>query len=441
MKAYSSKQVLFFIVGIHIVYFLAACYFKGIFLIDSYGYLMQADNIRSLGTWYAENWNTPLLIDYFSIRPPLYAWIIIALRAIWDNIFFVLIVQNGLSILNGWLVFLFVKKQAGESKRMQLFCVLGLLFYPAQMMHANFVMTEIFFQTLLVFIFINTYRFVENPCWKYSLHIAILLSLCLLTKPVSLFLPFVVLGCMGSAMIKQTQNLKYSCAFIVIVLVFHGICLQNKHATGYYHYSSIKTINQLKYNARYTLVNAEGELYADSVITDCLIQANAMADYGERLQWMDAKALEIIKTYPGSFLKLYTKGILAFFIDPGRFDVYHFLAIDEKGAPGLMYEIQTSGYKAIFAYLNQAPLLALVILVVNFCWNLFVVACFVYFSVSKRFPASMRLILCVLVLYIAAATGPVGVSRYRVPVYPFLWMAVLFVSPQRGIFPKGEKAD
>lgn len=434
MKTYSSKQVLYFIIGIHVVYFVAACFFKGIYLVDSYGYVMQANNIRSLGTWYAEDWNAPLLIDYFSIRPPLYAWFIIALESLWSNMFLVLFVQNILSILNARMAYSFVKKQTGESRNMQMVFVLGLLFYPAQMMHANFVMTEILFQSLLLLLFLSTYHFIKEPGWKNSLKIAVLLSVCILTKPISLFLPFVIVACMFLVVIKQKITLKYIVSFVIVVLVFHGICLQNKHATGYYHYSSIKTINQLKYNARYTLVNAKGEAYADSVITAYMSRANGMQNYGDRLRWMDTKALEIIQEHPGAFVKLYAKGVVAFFLDPGRFDVYHFFAIEERGALGLMYEIQTQGFKAIPVYLKQAPIFALVILAMNFCWNVFVLVCFCWFMLRKYAAFNIRVILFLLVFYVAAATGPVGVSRYRVPVYPFLWMGVLFVFSDKRVY-------
>jgi hypothetical protein len=425
MKGSASYRVLFFMIGIHAVYFLAACYFKGIYLVDSFGYLMQAENIKTYGTWYAENWNAPLLIDYFSIRPPLYAFINIGLRAMWDNIFFVLLIQNILSVLNCWLVYKFVVNKLGGTnfQRMMYAC---LLFYPAQMMHANFVMTEILFQTFLLLLFLSTLSFIEYPNWKRSIVISILLSLCLLTKPVSLFLPFIVLGFMIYGIIKQKQKWIFVAPFLLVALTFHVVCFQNEHATNYYHYSSIKSINHLKYNAKYTLINARGEQYADSVISVSLQQANGFDNYGERLQYMDAKATEIILEYPLAFARLYAKGVIAFFIDPGRFDIYHFFDIEEKHQAGLMHQIQINGLSAIIIYLKQAPVLILCLLAINFCWNILVLSALVYFLISKTIPFQFRSLIFVFVFYIAAATGPVGVSRYRVPVYPLMMIGVLF---------------
>lgn len=435
MKRLPSYRILFFLITIHAVYAVAACYFKGIYLVDSYGYLMQADNLKAHGTWYAEDWNAPLLIDYFSIRPPLYAWFNIFLGWFSGSIYLVLFVQNLLSILNCWLVYQFVAKKTGITKQLNLAMIACMLFYPAQMIHANFVMTEILFQTLLLCLFFAVSAFMEQPHWKQSTVISVVLSLCLLTKPVSLFLPFIVLGFMLWSIAKHNQKWILTIPLLLTAMVFHGICKQNEHATGYYHYSSIKSINQLKYNARYTLVNAIGEQYADSVIAATMQQANACESYAERLKLMDTKAAEIIVEHPNAFAKLYSKGMVAFFLDPGRFDMYHFFAIEEKDKLGLMYEMQTKGLSAVKEYVKQAPVFVLLLLVLNFCWNSMVVYFFIRFLGTPNIPFILRTTIVVFVFYVAVATGPVGVSRYRVPVYPLLMIGVLYSAK---LFPRNK---
>ncbi len=428
MKLLPSYRILFLLITIHAVYFAAACYFKGIYLVDSYGYLMQADNLKAYGTWYAEDWNAPLMVDYFSIRPPLYSWFTICLGWFSESIYLVLLVQNSLSILNCWLLYQFVAKKTGPSKQLNIAMIACVLFYPAQMIHANFVMTEILFQTLLLCLFFAVSAFMEQPNRKQSSIISVVLSLCLLTKPISLFLPFLVLGLMAWSVFKYNQKWLLLAPLIVVAFVFHGICKQNEHATGYYHYSSIKSINQLKYNARYTLVNAKGERHADSVIATVMQQANACENYGDRLKLMDAKATEIIVEHPKAFATLYIKGVAAFFLDPGRFDMYHFFNIEQKETLGLMYEMQTKGLSAVIEYIKQAPVFVLLLLLLNFCWNGLVVCFLIGFLIKASRSFSIRpevSLLLIFVFYIALATGPVGVSRYRVPIYPLLMIGVL----------------
>jgi hypothetical protein len=432
MKSFSAYRVLFIIALIHAFYFIAALFFQGTYLVDSFGYVMQAENWNNHQTLYAENWNSPLLIDYFSIRPPLYAWIISALGRLTSSVYVLLFLQNILSIFNCWLVYLFALKNGCNPKTTSIITVIAILCYPAQMIHANFVMTEILFQSFLIGLFLTLILFNNQPTITRSLFIGVLLSLCLLTKPISLFMPFFVGASMLWSIAKHKANWLLIIPIVIPAMTFNGICMQNKHATGYYHYSSIKNINHLKYNARYTLMMAKGEKYADSSITAIMEFANTQANYALRLQTMNKQANTIIFEYPVAFCWVYVKGFVSFFLDPGRFDAYHFLHMEEKSTLGLMYELQTKGFSAFIHFIQKAPILLLLLLLVNLCWNTFVFLAFCYavWLFIKQTPARtfFSIMLFTIVLYIAAATGPVGVSRYRVPVYPLLMLNLLWIA-------------
>lgn len=427
MQQARSYQPLFVLILVHALYFAVAMYIKGFYLIDSYGYAMQADNMIADGSWYAEDRNAPLLVDYFSIRPPLYAVLLVFFRLFFDSILPLLLLQNIISIFTCWLVYRFMVHNGFASKTTQRMLIVAIVLYPAQMIHANFVMTEIVLQLWLVGIFMLLYNFTQNPTLKGSAWLSVLLALCLLTKPVSLFLPVLVWAFMAWTVLKKAGHWHLLIPQLLVALTFHAICLQNQHATGYYHYSSIKSINQLKYNARYTLIAAKGEAYADSTIAAVMQQADATSDYGERLHIMNHNANAIILQYPFAFAKVYSKGVVAYFVDPGRFDVFHFLGIEEKGTPGLMLEMQTKGLSAIGEYIRKAPVAVLFLLLLSLLWNIVVVGMFLYAAFTMRNHV-LRNMIIVLVAYVALATGPVGVSRYRVPVFPFLLIGVLCAS-------------
>jgi hypothetical protein len=177
---------------------------------------------------------------------------------------------------------------------------------------------------------------------------------------------------------------------------------------------------------------AKGEKYADSSITAIMEFANTQANYALRLQTMNKQANTIIFEYPVAFCWVYVKGFVSFFLDPGRFDAYHFLHMEEKSTLGLMYELQTKGFSAFIHFIQKAPILLLLLLLVNLCWNTFVFLAFCYavWLFIKQTPARtfFSIMLFTIVLYIAAATGPVGVSRYRVPVYPLLMLNLLWIA-------------
>jgi hypothetical protein len=401
-----------------------ALYCKGFYLVDSLGYLLQADNLATNGSWYAEDWNRPLLIDYFSIRPPLYAIFIMVMRLLSHSIIPILIVQNAISITTCWMVYRFVLKQGFTSPLVHWLCRFSMLLYPAQMIHANFVMTEIIFQFWLAAILISLTDFRKQPTYARSILLAVLLCLCILTKPVSLFIPFLAWVFMMIYIVKKKSSVRLFLPQLLVLLTFHGVCIQNQHATGYYHYSSIKSINQLKYNARYTLIAAKGELYADSVITSVMQKADFAVDYESRLRIMNDAANSIIMQYPFSFAKVYGRGLMAYFLDPGRFDMFHFFALEEEGTLGLMHELHTRGLPAIRDYIQKAPIIILLLLAVSFLWNCVVIGMLIYFAWATE-PVALRILVLSMILYIALATGPVGVSRYRIPVFPFILTGVL----------------
>jgi hypothetical protein len=414
-------------VAVHLVYAILAWVFKQVLLVDSYGYLMQADNLLQHATWYAEDWNAPLLIDYFSIRPPLYASLLALFSFLPLGWIWILVLQNVLSIINCVVVYRFALELGVDEKRLKRIGLVVLLFYPAQFIHTNFVMTEIVFQSLLLALFIAVWRFIQQPSFKQSLWIVLIVNLCLFTKPVSLFLPWMVLVAMVWSVLKHKQSIQLLLPLVGVVLVFHFICLQNKHATGFYHYSSIKYINQLKYNARFALADASGEAVADSVVASVVQQANTYTDYHQRLECFDSAAIVIIKTHPLSFAKVFTKGVIAFFVDPGRFEIYHFFDIEAGAHPGLLQEVQGGGVNRLSVFVQSVPVPVLIILLSNLCWNTIVLLCFVLFVLNTKNPLPLRVTMVILVMYIAMATGPVGVSRYRVPVAPFLMLATIIV--------------
>src|SRR6478752_1224276 len=109
MRTYLTHPLGIFIIAIHALYFIIAINTGSIYLVDSYGYLHQAKNIIEHHSWYAEDWNAPILIDYFTFRPPLYALFIIVCKSIVTSDFSILVMQNVMSIFNIFLLWKMLK--------------------------------------------------------------------------------------------------------------------------------------------------------------------------------------------------------------------------------------------------------------------------------------------------------------------------------------------
>lgn len=414
-----------FLFGVHTVYFLIAYLFGNIYTVDSYGYLHQAANLWNHSSWYAEDWQAPVLIDYFSFRPPLYACFVICCKFISDSNYFILIIQNLISIANLLLLYN-IYQRCGLNKKNSMYALMVVMvFYPAQFVHANLVMTEIIFQGLLLLLFYRTLIFVQSVRLINVWWLSMLLSITLLTKPV-IILFSIAIGLLVFYNAYQEKKLYLIYPLLMVPLTFHLLCLQNKHSTGYYHFSSVKPIFHLKYNAKYTLLAKFGEYYADSTISAVMHQVNSSPSYRLRYETMQQQANQVIMQYPFQYAKLFAKGCIAFFIDPGRYDLFHLFGVNDAGFNGLYHEFNVHGIAALSNFIKQAPLGLLLILLLNICWNILIAVCFVWFLFYKNAPIFLRVLVFVFVAYIALATGILGLSRYRVPVYPIISIAMVF---------------
>lgn len=423
-----------FIIVIHVLYFFLACKIGSIYLVDSYGYLNQAKNLLLHKSWYAEDWNAPVLIDYFTIRPPLYAFFIVACKFIFNSDYFVIAVQNLMSIFNIFLLWKLLEELKISQKNITVSIVLALIFFPSQLIHANFIMTEILFQTLLLGVFYFSIKTIQSPYIINTFKIAILLSLAMLTKPV-IFLFGIVLFTFF-AVISWKKNKKILLPFLLLPITYHLLCQQNQHTTGYYHYSSIKIMADLRVNARYILAQKFGEDSASNFTSKIFHEADVMTDYAKRYEFISARCNEVYAQNKTTFALLYLKGIMSTFFDPGRFDLAVFFGLQQNNVNGFLHRFHTEGIKSVPEILKKQPIILLCYLFFILLWNILITIAFFLFLLNKRNDLVIRILVLIFVGYIVAATGISGLCRYRVPIFPELIFVFAFAFPQIESFIK-----
>jgi len=434
MRKYITHPLGIFIIIIHVLYFLLACKIGSIYLVDSYGYLNQAKNLVLHQSWYAEEWNAPTLIDYFTIRPPLYAFLIVICKSIFNSDIFVIAIQNIFSIFNIFLIWKLLEKFKLEQKNITISICLSLLLFPSQLIHANFIMTEILFQTLLLGTFYFSAIAIHKPDLASFFKIAALLSLAMLTKPV-IFLFGIVLF-LFFLIILFKKNKKILMPFLLLPITYHVLCLQNQHTTGYYHYSSIKIMADMRVNARYILVQKYGEDSAASFASKVFHEADSMTDYGKRYEFISASCNEVYKQNKTTFGLLYLKGMVSTFFDPGRFDLAVFWGIQDNRRLGFLHRFHAEGIKSIPDILKDQPIILLVFLLFILLWNMIIILGFSVFIFDKKNDLLVRILVFIFIGYIVVATGISGLCRYRVPIYPELVFTFAFAFPLMSRFIK-----
>lgn len=413
------------VLGIHVVFFVLQCILNHPFTSDSHQYLAIADNLWNHGTFYGWDLNEPIDMQGYSQRPPGYPFFLLPFRMLTSSIFPILVLQILVSTATFWG--LFKIWQELDLKVHPLWGVIpALIFFPAQLIYANMVMSEILFQAFVFWAFYFMIRFFREPLPKYLLFYNLLLCAGLLTKPVLylFWIPnLVILGWLAYKH-KKFQLILLGILPIIAITAWCGL---NYARTGYYHFSSITSINLLNYNASRTLLAVYGEEKEDSIIVGIMEHSKTIADFKERETYMKGEATRLIMEHKGAYAKQHLKGMVNFFVDPGRFDLYTFFGLQEEGFQGLLYYFSKDGYPGIFQFFKEQPAAPALSLILIMVWNLVLLLALLNFLFLRKVPWEIRVLALLLIGYICAATGPLGASRFKIPIYPLLVLTIPFL--------------
>lgn len=427
---FNYKNLFIWLFLVHAAYFLWAWQNSNIYTQDSTDYLSQAENIIKYNSLYAAPWNEPVKPDWFTFRPPVYALFILLCKFIYNSNYTVLLVQSILSLLSFWLVTKLLKRLKTDELLASAALFLISVFYPSQFIHCNLIMSDILFQFLLLTAFYFSVRLWVEPNWRNSTTTAIIFSVAMLTKPVSFLMGFTLVAVLFVQWLRK-KKLQLLLPFLLLPITYHSYCSYNKYVTGYYHYTSVTPYFVLKYMGKYTNAQLYGEHFADSVQDEIMLRVNAAKDFKERYSIMNNEGKSIISNHKLTFVWFNIKGWFSFFIDPGRFDWYRFLNINEGTFPGLYHLLNTEGiFNGLKLFFYQAPILILVILALSLLFNLVLLALFVWFILNREIAWYLKLLVFIWVGYIVFSTGVLGLARYRIAVAPVIWLAVIFVLNQ-----------
>jgi len=212
---------------------------------------------------------------------------------------------------------------------------------------------------------------------------------------------------------------------IVPIILIQVYSFWNYKRTDYWQFSSIQTINLIQYNTYYYNVKRLGLDRANLFLDDQLRKADSIKSYPERQQFLENTSKRVIKENLVGYSWFHFKGMIRFFLDPGRFDLSNFIGIEEKGNSGFFERLNTVGLKGVFNYLFEQNVFLIITLFLIGFLNLIKAIGLSLFLVSKQIDIKFRLAIFFIIVYIAFATGPLGASRFMMPLIPFLILATL----------------
>ncbi len=418
----SSGQLLaaiFFLLLLHGTFFFYAVNKKNFYLTpDSYEYLNQRENWLREGHFYQGNPDEPHRMYLETRRPPLTALILAAIKSICPDDVCIPIVQNLLSLL--LLIYTMIILRKTDSSFNLLLVPFFLLFFPSQMIYASRIMADVFFQ-VLIFVAFCFLLYGRGHLFAFFLF----LTLATFVKPIlfGVWLPALLILLLLSK--KLSLKIRHFAGVITMASAVILFSWFNYQKTGVFAFSSAAESFLPDYVALPVLHLAEGKEKAmemHDAIHEKAQQANDYPSYRSRL--ID-QSLSVAIRYPLTTLFLWIKGVIQFFIDPGRWDLLAFTGRQPEEYPdGWLHRFKWQGFVAAFEHWFKQGVCLSVFSIVAMGVNLMLTFSFFLMLKDARYPLLFRMMAAVVVIYLAVMTGPMGSARYRLAIFPLLLLSL-----------------
>lgn len=422
LRPLGVREFMFFALLLHLVYGIYQAKQGRYYLKDSYEYEWAAKNLLNEGILYSGDRSLPERMDYYSKRPPVYPLFLLACLL---NPWVVIFVQSLLSLFNLFLAYKILKQLLPDEvePNFGLFLLL-LAWYPAQAIYTQLIMTEILFQTEICLMVYCLLRAQQSRHIGFETLYTLLLMAAMLTKPIMYL--FALLHIVGMVFWAWKYNKKFVYVLVFLPLLTVQVYSHwNENRTGYWHFSTIQTLSLFQYTSQHVLNAALGEENAVLLTDSVWDRSLQIKDFKTSQELLLDFSNNTLKAYPKIFVLQTLKGMLNFFLDPGRFDLYHFWGMKNEEGEGLQRQFSAQGYQGLIAYILKQPWQWVILLPVLILGNALRWVGMGLFAGIKSVPLEKRLIIGIFILYLAGLTGTSGASRFAVPVFPLTMVGTI----------------
>jgi len=391
-------------------------------LSDTVEYMDAASNIYEQGILYCGDLSDPIREELYTRRPPVYP-LLLGLAVVTGSSVPVFILQILFSLFSILLITRIFQPVPQTRNKFYLLLLILMLATPAQFIYAGRVMAEIPFQLVLVLLAWCVYRYFSpesngnkpagnnNHVWLFYL----LLSAGMAMKPV--LFPFVIPAALFAFFaFVRTKKIVWIAALLIPVLWITAYGLRNVKQTGTMQYSSIQTANLVNYNLRYFIMAGEGGQKAAETVDTLYSRCGNEPGYAEKNRCLTRGVREIVAKEPIRYAIFHLKGSVRYFIDPGRFDLVTFFKLSPPDTAGILRVINEEGIPGIARFLKSQGWGWMILLGLLTLFKLFKLSGLLLYLIRGHQEIPFRIFLALLIGYLALVTGPLGTSRFLLPV-------------------------
>lgn len=362
-----------------------------------------------------------------SVRTPVYPlFIALVFKTFGRQLYAVAFVQLLLSCLSFWFLWR-VATLLSYPERVRKVAVLFFALDVMSVIYTPTIMTETLFTCLLLGSASATLTYFQTYRAGWLILSGVTLGLSALCRPIAAYLFFALIPIFG---VYHRGTMRHRFRDFIVYLFIFLLCLlpwlvRNERTFGLFHLTSLQGTNLL-FHATLVVSSSRGITYseAEAYLDDRAAErgVNDVLPSAKRTQIYQKLAMEEIRRHPFVYAKETIKGILAFFLDPGRKNLNRVLEQEPVDAIGFLDVYAKSGVRGVVGGLiKKSPVLILAFAGYGFFLLFFLAAFVVGLWRETRVGHTSRWVfpLCI-VLYFALITGAMGASRFRVPVVPFL---------------------
>lgn len=394
---------------------------------DAREYWWAGYNVFERGILYAGDLDRKIAHHLYSRRPWGYSVFVYGLSGRELEFGSLKIIQMLLLLSNiivVWRMALVYAKEQLSGFRLLLFCLVT----PAAFIYAGTAMSEVLMQTVLVWTFYFFCAFIRTKALRYVWAYNLVLALGLLIKPV--LLPFLLVNViLHVGAFYRYRQLALLPAMLLPIAMWAGVSWYNLQYTGVFQYSSMGLYNLIYYNLFGFLSQQTSAEEAKALLNAFLLESyDSYEAYHERLS-MESKHL--LGEHFFAYSWYHFKGSMLMLFDPGRYDLYTLFELENSRQTGMLDQILGGGsyVQNIKRMLTSQDFWILMALGGIFLANLWKLISLFLFGRLQHIPWEIRAFTIGMIAYLVLITGPVGASRYMVPLFPLFLFAVL-LSPR-----------
>ena len=386
---------------------------------DSQEYLNQAYNILHNQTFYCGEPGQPVTdVSLYSRRPPGYGVFILVTSLFLTTPVLTLIIQCILSIFNLSLAYRIARLLNPGLKSPVIIILLGCML-PSQFILAATYMTEIPFQSIVLLSGYYLLRYEQADGRFRHLYLHHFFIFCAyMTKPIA-----GLLWVISALYIIITQKESRSVIRLAVLSTLHMVVIalgliRNYYYTGIAEGSSIPHKVVINYNLPLFLTEVYGASRS-SFLVDSIQEEMNKRPYAYQSAIADQFIRQQISAHWPTYLVVHLRGMVKFFIDPGRWELLLWKeGWEEAENPASIVDTyRKSGIDGVLK-ISGYPLLILTLWAV--IGSVLTAVLLLLWLLNRKVTRHSKFFIAGLLFYFSMMTGPSASARLRMPVFPLM---------------------